>query len=414
MSLRECSAGEAEETYSFSPSAAVTGEGIAEQGEAPQLAIWGSGAVSSFGGQEDGLSLDGSVTTALVGADWSGLQWQAGAAVARSRGTGSYRGTGEEEGDTAVGGDGEISTTLTGLFPYGRYAVTPEVGLWAMGGYGWGTLRLRPGGGREELNTTTNLVMGAVGLEGLVVDGGADGLSITTIMDGLLVETTSQEVDGLAGSGATATRLRVGLEAGRPIPLADGASILPSVEVGFRSDGGDAETGLGVDIGAAVAYNNPQQGISTAISARSLVTHGSEAFRQQGMSFSFAWQPDPSDRGVSLSLEHTMGIPTTEGIDALLNPVVIQHFDGTGSDGHHLQAQLAYGLPAADDRLTITPALVLALSPSSSSYTLQWALTPYAPQHLDPPWHLNLAVEQLLSPSSPPQHSLSLLLSYPL
>jgi len=35
-------------------------------------------------------------------------------------------------------------------------------------------LRLRPGGGKEELNTTTNLVMGAVGLEGLVVDGGQE------------------------------------------------------------------------------------------------------------------------------------------------------------------------------------------------------------------------------------------------
>jgi len=44
------------------------------------------------------------------------------------------------------------------------------------------------------------------------------------------------------------------------------------------------------------------------------------------------------------------------GGDALLQP---------GSTGHHFEANLAYGFPAANDRLTLTPGLALALAPDS-------------------------------------------------
>ncbi len=36
----------------------------------------------------------------------------------------------------ANGADGEISSTATGLFPYGRHALTPRLGPWAIASYG--------------------------------------------------------------------------------------------------------------------------------------------------------------------------------------------------------------------------------------------------------------------------------------
>ena len=45
--------------------------------------------------------------------------------------------------------EGEINNTVTGLFPYGRYALTPRLGLWATAGYGWGQLFLKPDGMEE-------------------------------------------------------------------------------------------------------------------------------------------------------------------------------------------------------------------------------------------------------------------------
>ena len=84
-------------------------------------------------------------------------------------------------------GEGDNSSTvdsrssLTGLFPYGRYGLTSRLGIWAVAGYGWGQFSLEPAGAAteyEEANTT--LRMAAVGMDGLLLDGGDGGLSLTT------------------------------------------------------------------------------------------------------------------------------------------------------------------------------------------------------------------------------------------
>ena len=45
------------------------------------------------------------------------------------------------------------------------------------------------------------------------------------------------------------TRLRTTLEGSRGFTLGERLSLTPSVEVGLRQDGGDAENGTGMDIG---------------------------------------------------------------------------------------------------------------------------------------------------------------------
>ncbi|WP_034418080.1 hypothetical protein, partial [Candidatus Synechococcus spongiarum] len=279
-------------SFSFSPSQAEDGAGEdAAEGEGgaveggPRLSLWGQGALSSFRGQEDTLSLDGEVSTALLGADWRTQQWQAGAALSHSWGNGSYEG---EDGNDAA-----LSATMTGLFPYGRYVLSPRLGIWAVAGYGWGQLSLTPDGAEREYRPGSTMVMGTVGLDGLLLDGGAEGLSLSTTTDLLGLKTTTEQVDGLAGSEGSVSRLRMGLEAVRPVPLANGAALLPSLEVGVRHDGGDAESGLGLEVGAALAWNDPQRGISAQVKGRSLVTHVEKEFRQQGLALSFSWDPSP-------------------------------------------------------------------------------------------------------------------------
>ncbi|MXY62725.1 MAG: hypothetical protein F4Y87_04695 [Synechococcus sp. SB0665_bin_28] len=70
------------------------------------------------------------MTTALVGADWRTERWRAGAVISHSWGSGSYEAEGESSGDR----DGDSSSTMTGLFPYGRYGITPRLGIWAVAG----------------------------------------------------------------------------------------------------------------------------------------------------------------------------------------------------------------------------------------------------------------------------------------
>ncbi|KKZ14930.1 MAG: hypothetical protein TH68_03140 [Candidatus Synechococcus spongiarum 142] len=389
-------------SFSFAQAGAGAGEG------APvRFSIWGHGALSSFSGQ-DSVSLDGDVTTALVGAEWSGARWQAGAALSHSWGSGSY--TGDNTGNNTVA-NGDISSTMTGVFPYGRYGLTPQLGIWAAAGYGWGTLSLKPGGNGTEYNPGINMTMGAVGMDGMLLDGGAEGLSLTSTADALLVKTTSEEVDGLASSEASISRFRLGLEATRPVPLANGASLIPSLEMGVRQDGGDAETGFGMELGAGLSWTDPGRGISAELKGRTLLTHADEEFREQGLAVSFAWDPSSSNRGPSLALSHTMGATAAAAMDALLQSTTMEEITGTDNSGRQqFEAKLAYGFPALNDRLTITPGLGLALSPDSRTYSLLWALAPHAQQSQAKPWEVSLEGERQenSTATSSAEHSLKL------
>ncbi len=246
-----------------------------QEGAAPCLAFWGQGAFSSFRGEEEDLSLDGSVTTLLLGADWSGQRWQAGAVLSQSWGNGSYEGDADAEG--------EISSTVTGVFPYGRYALTPRLGLWAIAGYGWGQLSLNPDGTGDDATPSTTM-----GMDGLLFDGGNESITLSSTADVLTLKTTSAKVDGLESSEGSLSRLCLGVEAVRPFPLSNGASLLPSLALGIRQDSGDAETGFGVNLGAGILWQAPEQGISGALRG-----HTPSSPMQKRISRSRAW-PSPS------------------------------------------------------------------------------------------------------------------------
>ena len=369
-------------------------------GTTPQLAFWGHGAFSSFSGEEDELSLDGDVTTVLLGADWTTDQWRAGAALSQSWGSGSY----EDDNDA----EGEISNTVTGVFPYGRYALTPRLGVWATAGYGWGQLSFQPDE-EDEYTPSTTMIMAALGMDGVLRDGGDEGITLSSTADVLTMKTSSEDVDGLDSSEGSVSRLRLGIEAARPFPLSSGASLLPSMEMGIRQDSGDAETGFGLDLGAGLAWSDPQHGISGALKGHTLLAHGEKDFQEQGLAFSFSWST-PSNRGPSLSLNHTMGAAPSGGMDALLNPATMEGLEAAPSNGQQFAAELAYGLPAYNDHLSFTPALALALSPTSRNYSVLWSLAPYAEQAQADPWEISLEGErqEQNTATSPVEHSLKL------
>ena len=64
--------------------------------------------------------------------------------------------------------------------------------------------------------------------------------------------------DGLAGSRACAVA---------------GLSLTPSVETGLRHDGGNAETGAGMDVGAGLVVSESSTGLSLDLRVRTLRVH---------------------------------------------------------------------------------------------------------------------------------------------
>ncbi|MYF21099.1 MAG: hypothetical protein F4218_10955 [Synechococcus sp. SB0677_bin_5] len=170
--------------------------------DAPRFALWGQGVLSSFSGQQDSVAQEGEVAPPWWGRVWSSQRWRAGTALSHSWGNGSYGGEGDNSG--AV----DSSSTLTGIFPYGSLRPHPTVGHLGRGGYGWGQLSLQPDGAATEYEANTNLRLAAIGLDGLLREGGDAGISLITTTDVLVVHTASEEVDGVQSSeGSPASAL---------------------------------------------------------------------------------------------------------------------------------------------------------------------------------------------------------------
>ena len=268
------------------------GEGEADgdeesNGNGEGLAFWGAGELSSFNGRQDTISLSATVTTALVAADWQSQRWQAGTALAHSWGRGSYQ-------ESSSGAEGQISSNLTGLFPYGRYALNPKLNLWGVVGHGWGRLSLLPQEGDQE-SSSIEMSMAAVGLDGLILDGGGSGLTIRSRADALLLGVSSEQSQQLAGVEGEVSRLRLGLEAERPFPISQSDAVLtPSLALAIRQDSGDAETGFGLDLAASLVWSDPLKGMEVELAGRSLLSHGDQSFQEQGLAASFSWDPNPS------------------------------------------------------------------------------------------------------------------------
>ena len=198
--------------------------------------------MTDFDGREGDLSLEGEVTTGLLGADYGHGRWLVGMIASHSRGEGDYRGASE----------GRISSTVTGLYPWARYAVSEHLAVWGAAGYGEGTLTLKPGSGGS-MRTDLSLSMAAAGVRGeLVARTQSGGLELALESDAMVVRTDSDSVSGASGRLASAqadvSQVRLALDGSWRIMLEGGAALTPSLEVGVRHDGGDAERGFGADI----------------------------------------------------------------------------------------------------------------------------------------------------------------------
>ena len=396
--------------FAFSPSR-PHGEAEADgEADGEGLAFWGAGELSSFNGRQDTISLSATVTTALVAADWQSQHWQAGAALAHSWGRGSYE-------ESSSGAEGQISSNLTGLFPYGRYALNDHLNLWGVVGHGWGRLSLLPQEGEQE-STSIEMSMAAVGLDGLILDGGGSGLTIRSSADALLLGVNSEQRQQLAGVQGDVSRLRLGLEAERPFPTSqNGAVLTPSLALAIRQDGGDAETGFGLDLAASLVWTDPVKGMEVELAGRSLLSHGDQSFHEQGLAASFSWDPNPSSSlGPSLSLSQSMGASASSGSDALLSPTAWPEMETSTSAGEVQQfgARMGYGLLAYRDALLITPEVSLALSSSGSTTSLGFSLAPYSQQGYSYPWQVVVERQQHSKGNSDnptTRHSLQLLFS---
>ena len=379
-----------------------------KDGSGGSMTFWGRASQGSFDGREGTFSLDGEVTTALLGADYARGRWLIGLALAQSTGEGDYRDTdtrprpasqtcpdnaGPLCDDAVREGDGRVEASLTAALPYASVRASERWKLWGAVGVGAGEVTLKTAlGGRYKADTTWR--MAAAGVRGALLgaspEGAGPALAVTS--DALWTRTSSEKTAQLAASASDATRLRLGLEGSWRIALdgaghsetegaglrAGGASLVPKLELGARHDGGDAETGFGVELGGGLKWTDPGLGLTLDVSGRTLLAHENDALKDRGYATSLAFDPDPAtERGPSFALRQELGARADGGLDALFAPDPLE--DRTGSEpASRWGMEAAYGVPAFGGRFTGSPHVGLGLSAAVRDYTLGWRWTPEA------------------------------------
>ena len=318
-----------------------------EEGGPERFAAWGCGGYRHLGGGGNaGVAWNGEAFSLSVGADVRlGSNTLAGLSVSRSRGSFDYR-AGGSSGEAG----GSYDLRLTGVHPYIGWSVLPDLDVWSMAGRAWGTLRIEDDLAAGPLVSAATLNSGAVGATGRLLARG--GTSLTLKGEGALARL------GIAGDGGLVEalavdmrRLRLGTEASHDLLFSSGASLTPWGELGLRHDGGDGETGAGLEVGGGLRYRN-LAGWTTEGYGRWLAAHAG-ALREWGFGAVLGYDPGASGRGPSVSLMPGWG-DTASGVQRLwergaTDPTV------PATPGSRLDAQFGYGFAAFRGRGVLTP-----------------------------------------------------------
>ena len=223
------------------------------------------------------------------------------------------------------------------------------------------------------------MAMAAAGTRGELVAGGAGGFALAFKADALWVGTSTDGVDGpagrLAATQAAVTRFRTGLEGSRDYTLGGRLSLRPSVEVGLRHDGGDAETGAGMDIGAGLVVADAGTGLAVDVRVRTLLVHQAEGFRERGMAVSLSYNPTPSTPlGFVAKVAPSWGGEARSGAEALWGRETMAGMaHGSVASGNRLDGEVGYGLPLGS-RLVGTPRVGFSTSEYGKDYRVGYGL----------------------------------------
>ena len=354
----------------------------------PGYAAWGRVAVGGFDAEapaEKGtVRLDGEVTTGILGADAEWERWLAGVALSVSEGEGTFDQPGVDSGT--------VESSLTSVNPYVRYEASDRLSVWGLLGYGTGDMTMTQAarGERAETVTRTDLMLrlGAAGARGVLLEAGEDGgIDLALRGDAFLVQMESEKAANTVETKADASRLRLVLEAGRSFVLGEGAVLAPALELGLRHDGGDAETGTGVEVGGRIRYTDTGSGLTVEANARTLVAHEDSGYREWGAGGSVRLDPGASGRGLSLTIAPVWGTPSS-GVDRLWSA---RDAAGLAPGGEfeaesRLEGEVGYGFGVFGGRGVVTPYAGLGLAEAGDRTWragARWSLAPHLAMSLD-------------------------------
>ncbi len=302
--------------------------------------VWGQGAFTRMNGRDGALSLRSDVTSMILGADYAWDQgWMAGLLAAQSWDQGTYE---------TPAWSGTASSRLTGIYPYISYQTGTGMRAWLLLGLGRGETEL------ETLESELDAALVALGLTGILTRGSTGQL-------GYKVDAFWATADMENGSELGVRRVRAGVEGS----LRLGAGMQPYLETALRQDGGDAETGMGMELGGGVRWSTSQ--LRAEVGGRTLVLHTDEGLREWGLMGSVEYG-SPGGLGPSMRVRPLWG--NAYGGDLWREAPL--HSIGLGNTDQRVEMELGYGMAI---RESLGRSIVgMTMDPSGRAYRVGYNL----------------------------------------
>ena len=341
-------------------------------GRGGSWSFWGGGDFSSFSGEQDDSSYEGSLSAAYIGMDGRGDGWVAGGAFGRVSAETDYEYKGAEvSGASGASGKGSLETSLTTFHPYVGWSPSDKAKAWVVLGFGRGEASMQ----REDLQydatpTDLSMRMGLVGARGTIGDPGGFDFSLRADAGTLSLETGSglKAIDALE---VAVQRIRLGMELSYTshsgpvvggVRLSDasggGGKFTPFVEVAARFDGGDGQGGTGAEVAAGVRYQSAAA--SFEAKARALAMQGDEEYSETGASATLVVAPGGDrGRGLRLSVSPRWG-GASDATDVFFQRdyaarAAQRHNTGAAYEEWRMNARVGYGMPLRGRAGTVTP-----------------------------------------------------------
>ncbi len=243
-----------------------------------RITVWAQADYRSLAGNNRNYPLryDGNLTALHGGVDVSYGRFLFGLSVSRFSGDLDYEHHGVSTNRlapaTSVEGGYQVNAGM--LTPYVSWSWNKGTSVWAMAGISSGDVTILDAKlALEEANTTLGAFATGIDLE------------LITTPDGISLAVKGAAWGGQMDLHENAGRIReldlgvyrfqLSLEGAYRIELANQGMFQPFVETGLRGDGGDGQTGPGLEIGGGARLSLPSAGLHITGRGQVLVLHGS-------------------------------------------------------------------------------------------------------------------------------------------
>ncbi len=330
-------------------------------------AMWGNGDFSQLGGETRKIDWDGDLLSVNAGVDAHlGDELLGGVMLSWNEADIGYT---DDTTNTRERGDYDLD--MFSIHPYiGNSTPDGRLDWWATLGFGNGDLVIR--NKTNNTRSTSDVSMHMVGIGGnnrLHVRGDNElRLKAEAFATGADVKGgKAADMVRLSALDVNTQRMRVALQARRPHALSGGANLTLEVEGGMRYDGGDGETGSGVEVGSALRYTDSARGLTMGVHTRVLLYHGGD-YEDFGIGGDVQLNAGADGQGLSLSLAPAYG-NASGGADAVWRGGVAAVVADADADLQaSLNTRVGYGLPGA--AFMLTPYGEMALGEEVQNYRL--------------------------------------------